>query len=95
MALNLVYPHIEKRPGEPARLQRVPRIRVAQLVMDYLAYGWSADEMCRQFALDADDNVVLAGRTTTVDFATPGASQALGSGRQAISRQTGWSTRPT
>ena len=29
-------------------LMRIPRIRVAQLVMDYLAYGWSPDEMCRQ-----------------------------------------------
>lgn len=43
----MTYPHIEKPDGEPARLQRVPRIRVAQIVMDYLAYGWSPDEMCR------------------------------------------------
>ncbi len=48
MTLELVYPHIEKRNGEPARLQRTPRVRVAQIVMDYLAYGWSTDEMCRQ-----------------------------------------------
>jgi hypothetical protein len=48
MALELSYPHIEKLEGEPARLQRIPRIRVAQIVMDYLAYGWSPDEMCRQ-----------------------------------------------
>jgi uncharacterized protein (DUF433 family) len=48
MALELEYPHIEKAEGEPARLRRVPRIRVAQIVMDYLAYGWSPDEMCRQ-----------------------------------------------
>lgn|GEM_PF-6362488 len=27
---------------------RLPRIRVAQIVMDYLAYGWSVEEMCRQ-----------------------------------------------
>jgi hypothetical protein len=26
----------------------LPRIRVAQIVMDYLAHGWSPDEMCRQ-----------------------------------------------
>ena len=25
-----------------------PRVRVAQIAMDYLAYGWSVDEMCRQ-----------------------------------------------
>jgi uncharacterized protein (DUF433 family) len=48
MALELTYPHIEKPEGQPARLQRLPRVRVAQIVMDYLAYGWSPDEMCRQ-----------------------------------------------
>src|SRR5207247_5973194 len=48
MALRLTYPHIEKPDGEPARLQRIPRVRVAQIVMDYLAHGWSPDEMCRQ-----------------------------------------------
>jgi uncharacterized protein (DUF433 family) len=39
--------HIEKIVGQPARLSRLPRIRVAQIVMDYLAHGWSPDEMCR------------------------------------------------
>ena len=48
MALELTYPHIEKPGAEPARLQRIPRVRVAQIVMDYLAHGWSPDEMCRQ-----------------------------------------------
>lgn len=48
MSLELSYPHVEKIAGEPARLQRVPRVRVAQLAVDYLAYGWSVDEMCRQ-----------------------------------------------
>jgi uncharacterized protein (DUF433 family) len=43
-----MYPHIEKPEGEPARLRRVPRVRVAQVVMDYLAHGWSVDEICRQ-----------------------------------------------
>jgi uncharacterized protein (DUF433 family) len=41
--------HIEKLTGQPARLSRLPRIRVAQLVMDYLAHGWSPDELCRQY----------------------------------------------
>ena len=50
MALELAYPHIEKLENEPARLQRVPRVRVAQIVMDYIAHGWSPDEMCRQHA---------------------------------------------
>jgi hypothetical protein len=46
--LVLNYPHIEKSEDQPVRLQRLPRIRVAQIVMDYLAYGWSVEKMCRQ-----------------------------------------------
>lgn len=48
MALDLTYPHIEMPGAEPARLQRIPRVRVAQIVTDYLTHGWSPDEMCRQ-----------------------------------------------
>ena len=48
MSLAVTYPHIEKPDADAARLQRVPRVRVAQIVMDYLAHGWSAEEMCRQ-----------------------------------------------
>jgi hypothetical protein len=48
MALKLSYPHIEKAADQPAHLSRLPRVRVAQIAADYLAYGWSADEMCRQ-----------------------------------------------
>jgi hypothetical protein len=48
VALEPTYPHIEKSDAEPARPQRIPRVRVAQIVMDYLAHGWSPDEMCRQ-----------------------------------------------
>ncbi|MCE9557187.1 MAG: DUF433 domain-containing protein [Planctomycetes bacterium] len=48
MAMKLEYAHIEKPTDGPARLQRMPRIRVAQIAMDYLAYGFSPDEMCRQ-----------------------------------------------
>lgn len=48
MSLEITYPHIEKIGCDPARLKRLPRIRVAQIAADYLAYGWSADEMCRQ-----------------------------------------------
>jgi uncharacterized protein (DUF433 family) len=50
MVLKVAYPHIEKLDGRAPCLQRLPRIRVAQIVMDYLAYGWSADEMRRQHA---------------------------------------------
>ncbi len=48
MTSALIYSHIEKVAGQPARLQRIPRVRVAQIVLDYLAYGWSVEEMCRQ-----------------------------------------------
>jgi hypothetical protein len=48
MQSNLIYPHITKFNSEPAHLQRLPRVRVAQIVMDYLAHGWSAEEICRQ-----------------------------------------------
>lgn len=46
--LTLSYPHIEKQSNQPARLQRLPRIRVAQIVMGYLTYGWPVEEICRQ-----------------------------------------------
>lgn len=48
MATGRKYPHIEKPEGQPARLERVPRVRIAQIVMDHLEHGWSAEEMCRQ-----------------------------------------------
>ena len=49
MTSKIIYPHIEKAStDDPAHLQRLPRVRVAQIVMDYLAYGWSVEEMCRQ-----------------------------------------------
>jgi len=48
MATETSYPHIEAVAGQPARLARVPRVRVAQIVMDYLEHGWSAEEICRQ-----------------------------------------------
>lgn len=48
MTNAIAYPHIVKEDGKPARLERHPRVRVAQVVMDYLAYGWSPDEIHRQ-----------------------------------------------
>ena len=48
MAVDLSYPHIEKFEDQPARLARVPRVRIAQIAMDYLEHGWSVDKMCRQ-----------------------------------------------
>ncbi len=46
MTTGIAYPHIVKTEGSPARLGRLPRIRVAQIVIDYLNHGWSADEIC-------------------------------------------------
>ena len=46
--LALSYPHIQKQGSDPAHLLRFPRVRVAQIVMDYLAHGWSVEEICRQ-----------------------------------------------
>jgi uncharacterized protein (DUF433 family) len=50
MPAGLTYPHIVKQPGEPARLERHPRLRVAMIVADYLWRGWSAEEMVRQYS---------------------------------------------
>jgi hypothetical protein len=46
---TLAYPHIQKTDGEAAHLERFPRVRVAQLVADHLGYGWSAEEIVRQY----------------------------------------------
>jgi hypothetical protein len=48
MSWLIAYPHIVKQNAEPARLERIPRLRVSQIVADYLAHGWSPEEMCRQ-----------------------------------------------
>src|SRR5262249_42946458 len=45
MTVAMTYPHIEKTGHDPARLKRLPRIRVSQIVVDYLNHGWSADEI--------------------------------------------------
>lgn len=50
MSLKLTYPHIEKQPGEPARLESHPRTRIAMIVADYLWRGWSAEVIVRQYA---------------------------------------------
>jgi hypothetical protein len=39
MTVAFAYPHIEKPPGEPARRKRIPCVRVAQIVMDYLPHA--------------------------------------------------------
>ena len=49
MTTTVLYPHIQKIPGQPAYLERIPRVRVAQIIMDYLAHGWSVEELCRHY----------------------------------------------
>src|SRR5947208_11661355 len=46
MTVAANYPHIDKTGSDPAHLKRLPRIRVSQIVIDYLNHGWSADEIC-------------------------------------------------
>jgi len=46
MSTAVVYPHIVKTDDKPAHLERLPRIRVSQIVTDYLQSGMSADEIC-------------------------------------------------
>jgi uncharacterized protein (DUF433 family) len=50
MPAELIFPHIVKRNGEPARLEKHPRIRIAMIVADYLWRGWSAEEIVRQYS---------------------------------------------
>ena len=47
MSVVVKYPHIESPADGRARLERVPRVRVAQIAMDWIADGWSVEEMCR------------------------------------------------
>ena len=46
----LDYAHIISADGDAARLERLPRIRVAQIVADHLGHGWSAEEIARQYS---------------------------------------------
>jgi hypothetical protein len=45
----LDYPHILTGNGEAARLERLPRIRVAMIAMDHVGRGWSGEEILRQY----------------------------------------------
>jgi hypothetical protein len=48
MSSLVAYPHIQKKGAAPACLERIPRLHISQIVADYLAHGWSPEEMCRQ-----------------------------------------------
>ena len=49
MASVVTYPHIEKQDGKPARLARMPRIRVAQIVWDYIHNHWTPEEIVLRY----------------------------------------------
>jgi hypothetical protein len=49
MPVEVAYPHIEKPPGEVARLQSHPRTRVSMIVADHIYRGWSAEEIVNQY----------------------------------------------
>jgi uncharacterized protein (DUF433 family) len=49
MIADAAHPHIEKTNGDAARLRRLPRIRVAQIAIDHINHGWSADEICLHY----------------------------------------------
>lgn len=48
MSIAVQYAHIVKPASGPARLERVPRVLVSMIARDYLFFGWSIEEMCRQ-----------------------------------------------
>ena len=45
----LEYPHITHTAGDVARLERLPRIRIAMIVMDHVGRGWSGEKILRQY----------------------------------------------
>ena len=45
----LDYPHIVKSDADVARIERLPRIRVAQIAAYHIGNGWSAEEILRQY----------------------------------------------
>jgi hypothetical protein len=49
MSAPTTHPYITTNSDGIARLESHPRTRVAQIVMDYLAHGWSPEEICRHY----------------------------------------------
>jgi Protein of unknown function (DUF433) len=47
--VTIEYPHVSRTAGDTARLEKHPRIRVAQIAADHLGNGWSAEEILRQY----------------------------------------------
>jgi hypothetical protein len=49
MTVEVTYPHVEKLPDKPARLQSHPRTRISMVVADHLYRGWSPEEIVHQY----------------------------------------------
>jgi uncharacterized protein (DUF433 family) len=47
--ITLEYPHVIRAEDGTPCLERHPRIRIAQLAADHIGYGWSAEEIVRQY----------------------------------------------
>ncbi len=47
--ISLDYPHVTRAADGTACLARHPRIRIAQVAADHIGYGWSAEEIVRQY----------------------------------------------
>ena len=46
MSTAVTYPHIVKIEGQPAHLERLPRVRVSQVAVEYVKHCSSPDEIC-------------------------------------------------
>jgi uncharacterized protein (DUF433 family) len=49
MSTAVIYPHVVKVDGKPACLEHSPRIRVAQIVVNYRDLGNSTEEVCTRY----------------------------------------------
>lgn len=49
MVKTLHYPHILEEADRSPCLERWPRVRVADLVMDHFGRAWSSEEIARQY----------------------------------------------
>jgi len=67
----LDYPHITRDADNVARLDRLPRIRIAQIAADHIGNGWSAEEIIRQYPHLTAAEVHAALATTTISASTP------------------------
>ena len=84
------YPHISRLASGTACLERLPRVRVAQIAMDHIAHGWTAEDILRQhdYLRPAEIHAALAYYYDNreqidreIEVETEQAEQALKSGK--------------